>query len=542
MQSTGLPPGGRIDFGAPHASRVLDVGGDVQLFCDDFLLTRGTAASRDYPVNIRFTPGPAVKDPEPVMLPGRDATWETGGIYWMTVLHDGGRFRCWYNTDHHSARDPRYPHQRPAREPGTVTQMMVAYAESDDGVHWHKPALGLVEVDGSKENNVALRGDIDRYAEGACVFVDPTARPAERYKMLHRGRTPFGLRGAYSSDGLSWSMYPWGYNIPGLDTQNVAGYDPVLGRYVAYIRSNSLKRAGRDVGDHPVLPQGWGRSVARIEAMSFDGTHPEWTQPEIVLAPDHEDGLDVDFYNCPWSPYRDLHLMFFSPYHHWSGRLDLQLAVSRDNRTWIRPTRVPIVANSEQPGAYDRFRIYAGPGILPASPDRPAGPDRVALYTRTGQGPHNGAVDASYTPGSWHTADVREGEEPADGAMGRVTFGRDRFVGIEAGRELGIFATRELSFAGRRLAVNAEPTGPQAELRVQVVQGDATPPAGFFPRHDGPPIAGLTFDGCRPLSADALDAPVTWDAGASLGAWAGKPVRLQFHLRQMRIYGFRFAE
>lgn len=226
-----------------------------------------------------------------------------------------------------------------------VSQMMVAYAESDDGVNWRKPALGLVEMDGSTANNVVLRGDIDRYAEGACVFVDPTAPPAERYKMLHRGRTPFGLRGACSGDGLSWTMYPWGYNIPGLDTQNVANYDPVLGRYVAYIRSNSLKRAGRDVGDRPVLPQGWGRSVARIEAMRFDGPHPEWTRPEIVLAPDHEDGLDVDLYNGPWSPYRDLHLMFFSPYHHWSGKLGLQLAVSRDNRTWIRPTRMPIVAN-----------------------------------------------------------------------------------------------------------------------------------------------------------------------------------------------------
>ena len=63
MHATGLPPGGRTDFGAVGADHVLDVGGDVQLFCDDFLLTRGTAASRDYPVNIRFTPGNAVKDP-----------------------------------------------------------------------------------------------------------------------------------------------------------------------------------------------------------------------------------------------------------------------------------------------------------------------------------------------------------------------------------------------------------------------------------------------------------------------------------------------
>ena len=62
----------------------------------------------------------------------------------------------------------------------------------------------------------------------------------------------------------------------------------------------------------------------------------------------------------------------------------------------------------------------------------------------------------------------------------RVTFGRDRFVGIEAGSELGIFATREISFTGRRLTVNVEPTGAEAALRVQVVRGDTTPPAGFL--------------------------------------------------------------
>ncbi len=50
-----------------------------------------------------------------------------------------------------------------------------------------------------------------------------------------------------------------------------------------------------------------------------------------------------------------------------------------------------------------------------------------------------------------------------------------------------------MRFAGRRLTVNAEPTGAEAELRVQVVRGDTTPPAGSFPRHDGPPIEGLTF-------------------------------------------------
>ena len=270
--------------------------------------------------------------------------------------------------------------------------------------------------------------------------------------------------------------------------------------------------------------------------MCFDGSFPEWTQPEIVLAPDHEDGLNVDFYNSPWSSYRDLHMMFFSPYHHWSGKLDLQIAISRDNRTWIRPTRNPIVANSNEPGTYDQFIIYAGPGILPACPDR------VALYTRAGQGPHNGAVDASYTPGPWNTVNLRDGKTPSAGAMGRITFGRDRFVGIDAGNEIGTFATREIASTGSGLTVNAEPIGADAELRVQVVRGGSTSPTGFFPKHVSGPIKGLTFDCCRPLSADTLDTPVTWESTASASAWAGKPVRLQFHLRSMRIYVFRFTE
>lgn len=537
MQSSWLPPGGRTDFGIPGAPRALDVSDRVQLFCDDFLLTRGSASSRDYPINIRFTPGPVTKEPTPIMLPGRDAAWETGGIHWVNVLYDGGKYRCWYTTDFIVDSNPLYPHQRPANSPGKVSQELVAYAESDDGITWHKPEMGLVEVNGSTANNVVMAGDIDRYPQGGCVFIDPTAPSAERYKMLHCGRTPFGLRGAYSSDGIHWSAYGWGYNFPGLDTHNVAGYDDVLGRYVAYVRSNSLKRAGLDVGNYPVQPMGWGRSVARIETMHFDGTHPDWSAPEIVLAPDHEDGLDTDFYNCPWSKYRDLHLMLFSPYHHWSGKLDLQIAVSRDNRSWVRPTRIPIATNGG-PGDYDEFRIYAGPGILPA------GPNELAVYTRTGQGPHNSAVDANYTPGSWINKNLRDGEEPHEGAMSRLTFARDRFVGIEAGTDLGVFATREIVFSGNQLTVNTEPTGPDPQLQVQMVEGDNIPPPGsptaFFHKHTGQPIPGLTFDSCRPVTENSLDAPVKWTDATSISSYAGKPVRLQFHIKQMRIYAFQF--
>ena len=62
-----------------------------------------------------------------------------------------------------------------------------------------------------------------------------------------------GLRGAVSPDGLSWRPARGIFEVRGLDTQNVAMYDPRLRRYVAYVRSNSLRYAGGPTGEHTVF-------------------------------------------------------------------------------------------------------------------------------------------------------------------------------------------------------------------------------------------------------------------------------------------------
>ena len=66
--------------------------------------------------------------------------------------------------------------------------MGICYAESEDGLHWRKPELGLIEFNGNTRNNLVQRG-----AHGAGVFFDPTdADPARRYQAalqrLHRRR------------------------------------------------------------------------------------------------------------------------------------------------------------------------------------------------------------------------------------------------------------------------------------------------------------------------------------------------------------------
>src|SRR5262245_44333254 len=63
-------------------------------------------------------------------------SWQIGGM--ASLLQDNGKFRLWYGVSHGIRNGEEYA---------------VAYAESDDGVNWRKPELGLVEYEGSTQNN-----------------------------------------------------------------------------------------------------------------------------------------------------------------------------------------------------------------------------------------------------------------------------------------------------------------------------------------------------------------------------------------------------
>ena len=76
---------------------------------------------------------------------------------------------------------------------------LTCYAESDDGLTWTKPNLGLFEFNGNPNNNIVW--DL----HGACVFRDEDeSDPQKRYKMIgfcRRYRNVFLLT---SPDGIRW--------------------------------------------------------------------------------------------------------------------------------------------------------------------------------------------------------------------------------------------------------------------------------------------------------------------------------------------------
>src|SRR5438093_2676408 len=61
--------------------------------------------------------------------------------YYGTIIQVGDELRMWYQA-------------RGTHDPKTNRQRRLCYAVSRDGVHWEKPNLGLVEYNGSTQNNI----------------------------------------------------------------------------------------------------------------------------------------------------------------------------------------------------------------------------------------------------------------------------------------------------------------------------------------------------------------------------------------------------
>lgn len=86
----------------------------------------------------------------------------------------------------------------------------VHLAKSKDGYHWERPNLGLVEYQGSRDNNLVDLYQGQRHVQSCVVFYEPDdPDPNRRFKMAYQTReyqSRFAV--AYSADGLTWRPSP----------------------------------------------------------------------------------------------------------------------------------------------------------------------------------------------------------------------------------------------------------------------------------------------------------------------------------------------
>ena len=121
---------------------------------------------QDPPVGVELRVQPATASETLLITPERP--WERGALSPRVVLRDpvDGKLKLWYIAS--------------GEEEGSSSY--IAYAESDDGYSWARPALGLVKWQGRDSN---LCFDFGAF-ELQSVFLDPSAPPEARFKAMAR--------------------------------------------------------------------------------------------------------------------------------------------------------------------------------------------------------------------------------------------------------------------------------------------------------------------------------------------------------------------
>lgn len=481
------------------------IGSRRELFVDDFLVDRlsGKAEMRLH--------HPAPK--EVVLV--HDAPWEGSGSGYHSIFQDGPLYRMYYKAWHLDVS--------PKKVKTDGHPLYCCYAESEDGIHWRKPELGLFEFRGSKANNIVIAsgkwGKLEVDGGHPAVFKDsnPAASADERYKAFVRCPKPNGLLPFKSADGLHWSPMSDGPVITAgaFDSQNLAFWDPILGAYRAYWRI--------------FTGVGKGRSIRAIRtATSKDFLH--WDEQADLT---YVDSPPEELYTNQVKPYeRAPHLLIGFPTRYtdrgWSP--SMKALPERENR-------------ENRAGASTRYGTAVTDALLMASRDGVKFRRWNESFLRPGiEG--DGTWNYGHQYIGWHLVETKSAHDAAPGELSlyatesywtgtssvlrRYTLRVDGFVSLRAPMSGGELVTKPLTFEGSRLRLNFA-TSAAGSIRVEL-QDQA-----------GGPLPGFTTTDCDEVFGDTLDREVSWHGNPDVSALAGKPIRLHVSLRDADLYSLKFG-
>lgn len=410
--------------------RRLDIGSRRELFVDDFLVDQHHGTSMKLHT-------PAAREVAIVC----DSPWEGNTSAYFTFLADGDRFRMYYRGAHFDEKTKKPAHAE-----------FTCYAESLNGIDWIKPKLGLVEYQGSKENNIVLAGE---GTHNFTPFLDanPDCSIDAKYKALAGDAK--GLKAYKSADGLNWSLMQEKLVITkgDFDSQNLAFWHPTQKRYIAYHRK--FRDGVRDI------------------MMSVSSDFLNWNDPRYLA---YGEAPNEHLYTNAIQPYfRSSHMLIGFPtrFQPKNEQVEPVFMSSRDGLSFKRwnTELISIMAPKDRDGNRSN---YMANGLLQLP-----GKDReLSVY----------ATEAYYTgPGS---------------RVRRFAYRTDGFVSVHVGETAGEFVTKPFTFEGSQLKVNYD-ASLGGNLRFEV-QDDT-----------GKPIAGFSMADCVPLVGDQIEQRVQWQSSLS---------------------------
>lgn len=463
------------------------------LFVDDYRIEEMTAARR-------VLKQPQKHPDNPVLRPER--LWEAQGINLGRLLydHEVGMLRLWYTSSASTTIGTRILVKD--NPPSKVYESHICYAESHDGVHWERPAAGLVEQERYPGNNIVIESlRPPGRASLRNLIDDPFAEaPRQRFKIMYLDQAEDGKVGsglapdqhlrlyAHSPDGLHWTRYPWKPDHVGrlfgviayLDIAPAGRMDPDA-RYILYGQRGSPWKT---------------RQIGRRDSNDFF----EWSENRPVLESGLSDVPGQEFYFMQGpvinQTYAGLHLGLLGAYYtdlrrkfdpaRNDGWTETQLGYSRDSVRWQRWAE-PFIPRG-RPGACDWGGAYCG---------YPAIKEDLIYFLYTAEPTRHGIAGVP--------------------SVALATLRLDGFVAVQTeGFMGGTLTTRPHHWKARALHINVDVGTDEGRLRVQLQ--DET----------GRTLEGFGVEDCDPICEDSIDKPVTWQGRSDLGLHHDRMVAVKF--------------
>ncbi len=435
----------------------------------------------------------------------------------------------------------------------------MALATSKDGRHWEKPVLGLVSLNGSKQNNwIPPVAEPPNNAIDGVVYDPDEPNPERRFKALVGAinRKPY-----VSGDFIHWT--PLGTaEIPSSDESHLA-LDVERHIFLAMVKTNNeYGRAfglststdfehwtprrmlfGADAEDQRMAPGVIRRRLANPAMLGPLFVEP---MPQPGAAPGPQPVWRAEVYNIGVFPYEDVYLGLPSLYYptgtclpaknNTDGFHEIQLVMSRDLEHWVRlGERKPFIPPSDTRngliGVYDRTQLLAANRPLVREKELwfyySALKWRDDIYGLTLDG-------TPRDPGTLSPEDKAD-QQDGWGAICLAVLRRDGFVSLHAGEE-GVITTKPILAGGKHLYLNAAAKG---SISVEVLG------------RDGGPLPGYAEKDSVPVTTDDVRLPVKWKGSDALPDTIPpqasdaappeaftSPVCLRIHLKNADLYSF----
>ncbi len=405
---------------------------------------------------------------------------------------------------------------------GRVPRSCEAVIESSDGIHWTRPHLNIFDHPELEQNNVV----VNYINDGLCVFYDtnPNCAPDEKYKAVGQMLRKEGddyvreLHSRTSADGYHFTENRFITDKGSFDSLNTVFWKD--GRYVCYMRY--------------LRPDHNGEGIVRDVSVMYSEDFINWTDPKPITYRDFE---DYQMYTNNIFPYeRGPQRLIGLPLRYverkeWTvncdeiGSHDLKkqaiqrttprvgIAVtdslfmtSRDGEDWTRYTTAFLTPELEN----EHNWIYGDTELAYGLID--SGRNTYYMY----------ALD--YCLSHYHPKQLALYELRQDGFACMAADAAEREI-----------VTKPLIFTGSQLHLNFETTA-AGSIYVEVL----TP--------EGEPLSPISVE----VYGNSIDRPVYFSTGPSIdaitaapatdfAAFADRPIRLRFKLREAKLYSMWFT-